>query len=301
MQHRIPAGPAAAFAVGAGLLPSGPPASCTAGFRRTRASMSVACATFRARTKPGKRAPTVELCESNEQYVPLNDGYNWKGDPNATLSGQGVPQYAPGPRSAAAAAGGHGRRAPAGAPPPPARPGTGRAVPYDPATGDYIGPDGSATRRPTWRTPATRPGSRCWSRRGPSVGHGRTFRSRFAEVGRHEAVADQPRRRRRDGTEIAVAAVMVEADLGEDREVAGDSRLVRRHFGEADVRHVVAHDALDARRLGGRVRCGHGATEKLDDGSACPAPARRRASSSSPSSQKDWASSSSRIASPDQL
>jgi len=26
------------------------------------------------------------MCESDEQYVPLNDGYNWKGDPNATLS-----------------------------------------------------------------------------------------------------------------------------------------------------------------------------------------------------------------------
>ena len=47
-------------------------------------------------TVPGKRAPTVEMCESDEQYVPLNDGFNWKGDPNATLSGQGVPQYAPG-------------------------------------------------------------------------------------------------------------------------------------------------------------------------------------------------------------
>jgi phospholipid/cholesterol/gamma-HCH transport system substrate-binding protein len=79
-------------------------------------------------TVPGKRAPTVELCESGEQYVPLNDGYNWKGDPNATLSGQGVPQYAPGqdPREPA----------PAHAPPPVV------AVPYDPATGDYIGPDG---------------------------------------------------------------------------------------------------------------------------------------------------------------
>jgi phospholipid/cholesterol/gamma-HCH transport system substrate-binding protein len=76
--------------------------------------------------KPGKRAPTVELCESDEQYVPLNDGYNWKGDPNATLSGQGVPQYAPGgdPRL----------------PPPAVAPVA--AVPYDPVTGDYIGPDG---------------------------------------------------------------------------------------------------------------------------------------------------------------
>jgi phospholipid/cholesterol/gamma-HCH transport system substrate-binding protein len=44
-------------------------------------------------TVPGKRAPTVEMCESDEQYVPLNDGWNWKGDPNATLSGQDVPQY----------------------------------------------------------------------------------------------------------------------------------------------------------------------------------------------------------------
>ena len=67
-------------------------------------------------TKPDKRAPTVEMCESDEHYVPLNEGLNWKGDPNATLSGQGIPQYAP--------------------PPPVA------AVPYDPATGVYIGPDG---------------------------------------------------------------------------------------------------------------------------------------------------------------
>jgi phospholipid/cholesterol/gamma-HCH transport system substrate-binding protein len=73
-------------------------------------------------TKLDKRAPTVELCESDEQYVPLNEGLNWKGDPNATLSGQGVPQYAPGldPRLPSPVA----------------------AVPYDPATGDYIGPDG---------------------------------------------------------------------------------------------------------------------------------------------------------------
>ena len=47
-------------------------------------------------TVPGKRAPTVKMCESNEQYVPLNDGNNWKGDPNATLSGQDIPQLAPG-------------------------------------------------------------------------------------------------------------------------------------------------------------------------------------------------------------
>ena len=34
-------------------------------------------------TVPGKRAPTVKMCESGENYVPLNDGYNWKGDPSA--------------------------------------------------------------------------------------------------------------------------------------------------------------------------------------------------------------------------
>ena len=89
-------------------------------------------------TVPGKRAPTVEMCESNEQYVPLNDGYNWKGDPNATLSGQGVPQYAPGadPRLPPPAGTGAAFAAP-GTPPPPVA-----FAPYDPATGDYVGPDG---------------------------------------------------------------------------------------------------------------------------------------------------------------
>lgn len=69
-------------------------------------------------TVPGKRAPTVKMCESDTRYVPLNDGENWKGDPNATLSGQGIPQPAPGP------------------PPPLA------AADYDPATGTYTRPDG---------------------------------------------------------------------------------------------------------------------------------------------------------------
>ncbi|CAJ1581081.1 MlaD family protein [[Mycobacterium] wendilense] len=69
---------------------------------------------------PGKRAPTAQLCESDEQYVPLNEGLNWKGDPNATLSGQAVPQLRP------------GQEAPASIP----------APQYDPATGTYVGPDG---------------------------------------------------------------------------------------------------------------------------------------------------------------
>jgi phospholipid/cholesterol/gamma-HCH transport system substrate-binding protein len=85
---------------------------------------------YPCQTVPGKRAPTVKMCESNEQYVPLNDGYNWKGDPNATLSGQDVPQLPPGSTRQATAP------APATAPPPIA------AAEYDPATGNYVGPDG---------------------------------------------------------------------------------------------------------------------------------------------------------------
>jgi phospholipid/cholesterol/gamma-HCH transport system substrate-binding protein len=78
-------------------------------------------------TKPGKRAPTAAMCESDENYVPLNDGYNWKGDPNATLSGQAIPQLPPGTPPPAA---------PPAAPPPIA------VAEYDPATGNYVGPDG---------------------------------------------------------------------------------------------------------------------------------------------------------------
>jgi phospholipid/cholesterol/gamma-HCH transport system substrate-binding protein len=74
-------------------------------------------------SRPGKRAPTVKMCESDEEYVPLNDGFNWKGDPNATLSGQGIPQLAPAPAQ------------------PPAPPPIAVAE-YDPATGEYLAPDG---------------------------------------------------------------------------------------------------------------------------------------------------------------
>jgi phospholipid/cholesterol/gamma-HCH transport system substrate-binding protein len=77
-------------------------------------------------TRPGKRAPTVKMCESDENYVPLNDGFNWKGDPNATLTGQPVPQLPPGSPQ----------------PPAPAAPPPLAIVHYDPATGTYIDPDG---------------------------------------------------------------------------------------------------------------------------------------------------------------
>lgn len=99
-------------------------------------------------TVPGKRAPTVKMCESDEQYVPLNDGFNWKGDPNATLSGQGIPQLVPG--------------APPATPPPPLA-----VAEYDPATGTYVGPDGhvytqsdlaqSGPKEKTWQSMLTPP------------------------------------------------------------------------------------------------------------------------------------------------
>jgi phospholipid/cholesterol/gamma-HCH transport system substrate-binding protein len=101
-------------------------------------------------TVAGKRAPTVKLCESNENYVPLNDGFNWKGDPNATLPGQDIPQLPPGSPPAQAA------------PPPGPAPRPIAAAEYDPATGTYVGPDGhlytqanlarSATEEQTWQT-----------------------------------------------------------------------------------------------------------------------------------------------------
>ncbi|WP_407688127.1 MCE family protein [Mycobacterium sp. HUMS_1102779] len=72
--------------------------------------------------RPGKRAPTVRMCESDENYIPLNDGDNWKGDPNATLSGQPIPQ-------------------------PPAPPLPIPAAEYDPATGTYVGSDGRVYTR----------------------------------------------------------------------------------------------------------------------------------------------------------
>jgi phospholipid/cholesterol/gamma-HCH transport system substrate-binding protein len=87
-------------------------------------------------TRPGKRAPTVKLCESDEEYVPLNDGLNWKGDPNATVTGQGIPQLPPGSPPQAVTRPAPVPPHPAPAPPPIA------AARYDPATGTYIGPDG---------------------------------------------------------------------------------------------------------------------------------------------------------------
>lgn len=78
------------------------------------------------------------------------DGFNRNGDPNATLSGQVIPQL---PRGLP----------PAQASPPPTQvPPPIAAAKYDPATGTYVGPDGhvhtqanlarSATEEQTWQT-----------------------------------------------------------------------------------------------------------------------------------------------------
>lgn len=101
-------------------------------------------------TRPGKRAPTVKMCESDENYVPLNDGNSWKGDPNATYTGQDVPQLPPG--TPPAQGGSPGSPAPVPIP----------AASYDPATGTYTGPDGhtytqsdlaqTAPKDRTWQT-----------------------------------------------------------------------------------------------------------------------------------------------------
>ncbi|QLL06144.1 MCE family protein [Mycobacterium vicinigordonae] len=88
-------------------------------------------------TVPDKRAPTAKMCDSDENYVPLNDGYNWKGDPNGTLTGQDVPQLPPGQMPPANAVTPGSLAPPAGAPPPPLA-----TAEYDPATGNYVGPDG---------------------------------------------------------------------------------------------------------------------------------------------------------------
>lgn len=111
-------------------------------------------------TRPGKRAPTVKMCESDEQYVPLNEGWNWKGDPNATLSGQGVPELPPGAPAAV-------QVPPSQAPAPPADPPPIAAAEYDPATGTYVAPDGRVytqadlghvTKGKTWQSMLIPPG-----------------------------------------------------------------------------------------------------------------------------------------------
>ena len=107
-------------------------------------------------TRPGKRAPTVKLCESDEQYVPLNDGEQLEGRPQRHPVRPGHPAVAARASPPAAAP-------PAPAPPPIA------VAPYDPATGTYVGPDGkvytqsdlaqTAPEEKTWQNMLIPPGS----------------------------------------------------------------------------------------------------------------------------------------------
>ncbi|MGV0794703.1 MCE family protein [Mycolicibacterium sp. XJ1819] len=110
-------------------------------------------------TKPGKRAPTAKMCNSDKEYEPLNDGFNWKGDPNATLSGQDIPQAPPGPAPAANPA----PNAPPVLPEPESPIATAT---YDPGTGTYLGPDGRVYKqsdlapnsgKKTWQSMLTPP------------------------------------------------------------------------------------------------------------------------------------------------
>ncbi|QVI27304.1 MCE family protein [Mycolicibacterium neoaurum] len=109
-----------------------------------RGARNTPCATV-----PGKRAATVKECESDEPFVPLNNGFNWKGDPNATATGQDVPQLRPTTEQ--------------GAPPPPIA-----IAYYDQTTGSYVGPDGrrytqadlaqTAPKDKTWESMLLPPG-----------------------------------------------------------------------------------------------------------------------------------------------
>ncbi|BCO36327.1 MCE family protein [Mycobacterium heckeshornense] len=117
-------------------------------------------------TRPGKRAATVKMCESSQDYIPLNDGFNWKGDPNATFTGQGVPQFDPGESPPAQSP---PALASPGSPPPSSGPAPLpiAAAQYDPATGTYVGPDGQlytqsnlahgADKEKTWQQMLTPP------------------------------------------------------------------------------------------------------------------------------------------------
>ncbi len=132
--------------------PIGRPAIRTAASRRTPRSTCAVPVTCRVRRCPASGAPErPAMCESDENYVPLNDGFNWKGDPNATISGQAIPQI-----SARDTTCGKQCCAPAAAPLPVA------AAEYDPASGTYVGPDGqvytqsnlarTANEEQTWQT-----------------------------------------------------------------------------------------------------------------------------------------------------
>ncbi len=53
--------------------------------------------------------------------------------------------------------------------------------------------------------------------------------------------------------QVAVAAVVVQTELGEDREVAGHPRVLARHLEEANVREDMTHDPLHLRSAFGTL------------------------------------------------
>ncbi|MGY3554783.1 MCE family protein [Williamsia sp. R60] len=81
--------------------------------------------------EPGKRAATVQDCRRTEPYVPLNNGRAAVGDPNATDTGQTVPQNFrngdPGNATSAES--------------------VVATAEYNPETGTYVGPDGKVYRQ----------------------------------------------------------------------------------------------------------------------------------------------------------
>ena len=203
--------------------------------------MSVACATVHVRRCPASGPRLARCAKATSSCVPLNDGYNWKSNPNATISGQGVRGMHPG-----LIRGCHHRRVrvwpshlgtPAPAPAP-----ASRVPSLDPETRRHpsrrevvhAGKPGASATEPgqSMLVPQPEPASPNppWS----SSVH--TSRSRRSDDG--SATGRRPARRGPGS-----APVVVQSDLGEHGEVAGDPRLVPSRLGEPDVRDVVVNDA----------------------------------------------------------
>jgi hypothetical protein len=103
---------------------------------------------------PGKRAPTVEICNSDRSYEPLAMRQHALGpspfDPN--LISQGIPPDDRTDFSEHIFAPVEGTPPPAGAPPPTAPPPVSVTT-YDPRTGRYMAPDGTMHEQPSLVTP----------------------------------------------------------------------------------------------------------------------------------------------------
>ncbi len=154
---------------------STPPTICTANFRKTPPSPYAVLVTIPAWATPAKRAPTVEICDSDKPYEPIAQRQHALGpyplDPN--LLAQGVPpddrvtaqdhifgpvDGTPLPPGAVPAGTPPGPPAPRSVNVPPTAPssfapnGSGASpsaatARYDPATGRYVTPDGQMFRQ----------------------------------------------------------------------------------------------------------------------------------------------------------